>query len=106
MADAKPPVDLEISSAEYSRYVGDAVAWTFVVSNRSATVAYRDLLCELRYFDSTGSVVATNHEYVRLVVQPGETRRARVIGESRWGEGWARGELRVEAAEPLRPLAR
>jgi hypothetical protein len=104
--DANPAADLEIGNAEHSRYVRDVISWTFVVRNRSATVAYRDLLCEMRYFDNAGSVVRTDHEYVRLVIQPGETRRGTVVGETRWGSGWAGGDLRVVNAEPLRPVTR
>ena len=106
IVDAKPAAHLEIESATHSRYVRDVVSWTFVVSNRSPTVAYRDLLCELRYFDSAGSVVETGREIVRLVLQPGETRRGRVVGQARWGSGWAKADLRVVDAEPLRPVAR
>jgi hypothetical protein len=106
IVDAKPAADLEISNAEHSRYVRDVISWTFVVSNRSATVAYRDLLCEMRYFDSAGSVVGTDREYVRLVLQPGETRRGTVVGATRWASGWTKGDLRVVGAEPLRPVTR
>jgi hypothetical protein len=106
MVDAQPAADLEIGNVERSRYVRDVISWTFVVKNRSETVAYRDLLCEMRYVDSAGSVVGTDHEYVRLVVQPGETRRGRVVGETRLGTGWANGDLRVIDAEPLRPVTR
>jgi hypothetical protein len=101
--DASPTADLKIESAERSRYVRDVTSWTFVVSNRSATVAYRDLLCEIQYLDGAGRVVKTDYEYVRLVIQPGETRRGTVVGESRWESGWATGDLRLLAAEPLRP---
>jgi len=106
IVDAKPAADLEIESADHSRYVRDVVSWTFVVSNRSATVAYRDLFCEMRYFDSAGSVVQTDHEYVRMVLQPSETRRGQVVGETRWASGWAKADLRVVDAEPLRPVTR
>jgi hypothetical protein len=104
--DALPAADLEIRHAEPSRYARGVISWTFEVGNRSATVAYRDLLCEIRYFDSAGSAVATNREYVRLVVQPGETRRGTVVGETRWAAGWEKGNLRVVDAEPLRPVTR
>ena len=60
----------------------------------------------MRYFDGAGNVVATDHEYVRLVIQPGETRRGTVVGETRWASGWANGDLRVVNAEPLRPFTR
>jgi hypothetical protein len=106
IVDAKPSADLEIITVEHSRYVRDVIAWTFIVSNRSATVAYRDLLCEMRYFDRAGSVVATGHEYLRLVLQPGETRRGTVVGETRWASGWTNGDLRVVDAEPLKPVTR
>ena len=106
IVDAKPAAHLEIESAEHSRYVRDVVSWTFVVSNRSPTVAYRDLLCEMRYFDSAGSVVDTGRAYVRLVLQPGETRRGTVVGETRCASGWAKADLRVVDAEPLRPVTR
>jgi hypothetical protein len=106
IVDAKPAADLEIKSAEHSRYVRDVVSWKFVVSNRSSTVAYRDLLCEIRYFDSAGRVVETGREYVRLVIQPGETRRGTVVGETRWAPGWATADLRFVDAEPIRPVSR
>jgi hypothetical protein len=107
IVDANPGADLEIENAERSRYVRDIVSWTFVVSNRSSTVAYRDLLCELRYFDSAGSVVDTRREFVLLVLQPGETRRGRVVDRTtRWTSGWVKADLRVVGAEPLRPVTR
>jgi hypothetical protein len=106
IVDAKPAADLDIGNTEVSRYVRDVISWTFVVSNRSATVAYRDLLCEMRYFDSADNVVETGREYVRLVLQPGETRRGTVVSQTRWASGWAKGDLRVVDAEPLRPVTR
>ena len=107
MVDANPAADLEIANAERSRYGREIVSWTFVVSNRSSTVAYRDLLCEMRYFDSAGSVVDTRREFVLLVLQPGETHRGRVVdGTTRWTSGWVRADLRVVSAEPLRPVTR
>ena len=104
IVDAKPAADLEIESAEHSRYARDTVSWTFVVSNRSRTVAYRDPLCEMRYFDSAGSVVETRGEIVWLLIQPGETRRATVVDGARWASGWAKADLRVADAQPLRPV--
>lgn len=106
IVDAKPAADLEISSAEPSRYVRDVVSWAFVVSNRSPTVAYRDLLCELRYLDGVGSVVETHREVVWLVLQPGETRRGTVVDHARRASGWAKADLRVVDAQPLRPVTR
>jgi hypothetical protein len=107
IVDANPAADLEIENAERSRYVPDIVSWTFVVSNRSSTVAYRDLLCEMRYFDSAGRVVDTRREFVLLVLQPGETHRGRVVDRTtRWNSGWVKADLRVVGAEPLRPAAR
>jgi hypothetical protein len=104
IVDANPAVHLEIESAEPSRYVRDVISWTFVVRNRSSTVAYRDLLCELRYFDSAGSVVERHREVVWMVVQPGEMRRGTVVDDSRRDAGKAKAELRVVDAQPLRPV--
>ena len=106
IVDAKPAAHLEIESVEHYRYVRDVVSWTFVVSNRSPTVAYRDLVCEMRYFDSTGSVVETGRGFVSLVLQPGETRRGTVVDGTRRASGWAKADLRVVGAEPLRPVRR
>lgn len=106
IVDAKPAAHLEIESAEPSRYVRDVVSWTFVVSNRSPTVAYRDLLCEIRYFDRAGGVVARHAEVVWLVLQPGETRRGTVVDDARRASGWAKTDLRVVDAQPLRPVTR
>ena len=92
----------QIVSAEPSQICG--IPWTFVVRNRSSTVAYRDPLCEMRYFDSAGNVVETRGEMVWLLVQPGETRRATVEDGARWASGWVKADLRVANAQPIRPV--
>ena len=106
IVDAKPAADLEIESAEPSLYMRDVVSWIFVVSNRSPTVAYRDLLCEMRYFDSAGRVIEKRGEMVWFLIQPGETRRGIVVDDSRSASGWAKADLRVVDAQPLRPVKR
>jgi hypothetical protein len=106
IVDAKPAAHLQIERAEHSQYLGDVVSWKFVVSNRSSTVAYRDLFCEMRYFDGTGRIVETGHEFVRLVVQPGETIGGTVVDRTRWASRWVTADFRVVDAEPLRPVTR
>jgi hypothetical protein len=106
IVDAKPDVHLVIESAEPSRYMRGVVSWTFVVTNRSSTVAYRDPFFEMRYFDSAGRVVEKRAEMVWLVVQPGETRRGTVVDDARGASGWAKADLRVADAKPIRPVTR
>lgn len=104
IADANPTADLVVQSAEPARYVRDAVAWTFVVTNRSATVAYRDPFFEMRYFDSAGRVVETRTEMVWMVVQPGETRRGTAVEYAH--AGWVKGDFSLADAKPIRPVTR
>jgi hypothetical protein len=102
--EADPTAHLEVVTSERALYVRGIVSWTFVVANRSRTVAYRDLLCEMRYYDATGTLRDTRREFVWIVVQPGETRSGTVIDGTRWSSDWTRADLRVVDAEPLTPF--
>jgi hypothetical protein len=100
---ADAPGDLVVEGAAMSRAFRDLTVWSLAVHNRSTRVAYRDLRCETRYEDRTGTVIEQHDEDVWIVVQPGETVRTQVIDGARWTQAMAHADARIVAAQPLRP---
>jgi hypothetical protein len=100
---ADAPRDLVVEQAVMSRAFRDLTVWSLVVHNRSPRVAYRDLRCETRYEDRSGAPIEQHDEDVWVVVQPGDTIRTQVIDGARWTESMAHTDIRIVAAQPLRP---
>jgi hypothetical protein len=98
---ADPTAHLVVTEAHLSRAIRDLTLWSVVIQNRSADVAYRDLLAETTYYNQAGGVIDTRLEPVWLVVEPGESRRVQVIDGARWRPEVARSEVRIVDAKPL-----
>jgi hypothetical protein len=104
VAGANAAADLEVAHAEVSRPVRDITVWSLEVRNRSARVAYRDLLCETRYYDAAGRVIERRAESVWVVIQPGASVRTELVDGATWQPAMVRADARILAAEPLQPV--
>jgi hypothetical protein len=69
-------------------------------------VAYRDLLCETRYYDTGGAVIERHPASVWIVIQPGESVDAQLVDGATWQPAMARADARILSAEPLQPAPR
>jgi hypothetical protein len=101
--DAQRSMSLLRSS--YSIGVMGLVQWTLVMHNESGDVAFRDVWCEMSYFNARGDVVERRYELIKDVFQPRELKSVELTG------GLARipfttAEIRVIGAEALRPIRR
>jgi hypothetical protein len=97
---ARALVDLAITESR-PQGVRGVSTWSIVLHNQSASVGYRSVVCTTRYYDAAGAIVEERFGEVWVLLEPGESARARVIDSARWGPRVARAEIVVRSAEPV-----
>ena len=98
-----PTRDIEVLSATYRAGPGGSLHWTIVVRNRSAVVAFRDLLYITTYVDAGHVVVEERHERIKDIFEPGASRTIE-LNDGFAGPAFAGASLRIAAAEALVPV--
>jgi hypothetical protein len=97
-----PRVDITIDKATFARAAFRSLRWHVEVTNRSRSVAYRDLLYVATYRDRDGRMIDERHELIKDVVQPGQTLAAD-LNDGTLNEEVADARIAIVAAEALRP---
>ena len=106
LQDARRPYDAQrdLDIVESGHTVsGRNVTWSVSIKNKSAAVAFRDVLCETTYRTRAGALLAVRRPLIEDVWEPGESRRAELI-DSEVGTAIDDVQIRIVAAEALLPL--
>jgi hypothetical protein len=105
LQDPRRPHDAvrDLEMVETHAVSGRNVTWSVSIKNKSAAVAFRDVLCEMTYRTQAGALLGVRRTVIEDVWEPGESRRAELIDS---GVGTAIGDvqIRIVAAEALLPL--
>jgi hypothetical protein len=97
-----PARDIVVSSALVSVGRFGVVVWDVALKNVNPRVAFRDVLYYSKYFDESGQVLEQRHEFVRDILQPGESWRVQ-LNDGFFRVPFARATFEVVAAEALLP---
>jgi hypothetical protein len=101
--DPDPRLELHVSESTVGRGAGGSAEWRFTLGNGSASVAFRDVICETTYRDGAGRVLQTHITPVNDIIQPGGSRAAR-INDGFVRPPFATATLEVVDAEALVPI--
>lgn len=94
--------DIEIVSRSYRIGLAGSLNWSVVLRNANTRVAFRDLLYIATYTDGQGRAIDERHEFIKDILQPGETR-AFELNDKFMRVPVASAALRIAAAEALLP---
>jgi len=100
-----PTRDVEVVSEQQRPGPGGSIHWSVTLRNRSAVVAFRDLLYITTYRDDRGATVDERHERIKDIMQPGDVWTVE-LNEGYAGPSFASADFRIAAAEALVPMPR
>jgi hypothetical protein len=101
-ATYNPLTDIAIDEATFSIGPLHSLRWRVTVSNRSADVAYRDLLYIATYIDRDGRTLDERHEFIKDVIEPGR-QLTLDLNDGTMDAPIAATKIAIVAAEALRP---